>query len=186
MAVEDVAAVYELFDRFGDVHYGERVSLRDHARQCAALAADHGMPSSMVAAALLHDLGHLLEVEASISYEQASEQDYAHEQLAVDALAGLFGPEVLEPIALHVAAKRWRCTVDPAYHDGLSPTSVRSLELQGGPMSEEERLAFEAEPAFEAAVALRELDDAGKVDGLEIPELEAYRSLLEELATSPA
>ena len=92
-----------------------------------------------------------------------------------------FGPEVTEPVRLHVAAKRYLCAVEPAYHDGLSPSSVRSLAVQGGPMSSDEAARFAAEEGCDAAVRVRRWDDEGKVADLEVPPFAAYRDLLESL-----
>ena len=86
------------------------------------------------------------------------------------------------PIALHVRAKRYRCAVDPAYLAGLSDGSTRSLALQGGPADADEVASFESNPGFADAVRLRSWDDGGKIDGLEVADLDHYRPLLEQLA----
>jgi gamma-butyrobetaine dioxygenase len=65
-------------------------------------------------------------------------------------------------IEQHVAAKRYLVAVDPAYHDTLSPVSVRSLRVQGGPMSQEEAAAFKAHRWSADAISLRLWDDAAK------------------------
>ncbi|MHB8470746.1 MAG: metal-dependent phosphohydrolase, partial [Gaiellaceae bacterium] len=83
------------------------------------------------------------------------------------------------PIRLHVAAKRYLCATEPSYLAELSPASVLSLELQGGPYSAAEVAEFETSPYADDAVRLRRWDDAGKVAGLETPELEHYRPVLE-------
>ena len=85
------------------------------------------------------------------------------------------------PIRLHVAAKRYLCAVDAAYGSTLSASSVRSLAVQGGPMSAEEVEAFEDEPHLRAAVQVRRWDDRAKVAGAEVPRMETYRELLESL-----
>lgn len=90
-----------------------------------------------------------------------------------------FGPAVTEPLRLHVTAKRYLCAVDLAYLASLSPASIKSLALQGGPYDADEQAAFEREPFWREAVALRRYDDAGKVAGLETPPLEHYRPYLE-------
>ena len=74
-----------------------------------------------------------------------------------------------EPVRLHVAAKRYLCAAEPDYFAKLSSDSVRSLALQGGPMSETELAAYRANPYAEAATALRRFDEAAKVKGLETP-----------------
>ncbi len=101
--------------------------------------------------------------------------DDRHEEASADVLLPLFGPEVAEPVRLHVASKRYLCTVEPDYYGKLSADSVQSLKLQGGLMSEDEVRAFEALPGHEHGVALRRIDDAAKVPGLDVPPLDSYR-----------
>lgn len=181
MRASSLDEVLQLVDRWAAHNYDEQVSQLDHALQCAALATADGADDALVAAALLHDVGHLLELAARDGLYEPAEADRGHEQLGATYLAGVFGPEVTEPIALHVAAKRYRCAVDPTYAAALSPASAASLELQGGPASDEEVAAFEHRPGFADALRLRGWDDRGKVDGLEVRPLEHYRSALEQL-----
>ena len=175
-----VSDVVELYERFGDDHYDEQLSQLQHALQTAARAEADGASDALIAAALLHDVGHLLHLRDGTSEPDA--HDLRHEAAGARYLASLYGPDVTAPIALHVRAKRYRCAVDPAYLDRLSPGSVASLTKQGGPLEEDDAAAFEAMPGFDDAVRLREWDDLGKVDGLTVPELTRYRSLLDGLA----
>jgi phosphonate degradation associated HDIG domain protein len=176
---DDVLALYE---RWGSNNYDEELSQRDHALQTAALAAQAHAPAPLVIAALLHDVGHLLVLDSDAA-EDGTSLDLTHEALGARYLAGLFPPSVTGPIALHVRAKRYRCAVDPAYRSALSAGSKRSLELQGGPMSEAEVIVFSNHPGFEDAVRLRGWDDKGKVDGLDVAPFEHYRDVLEQVAT---
>jgi gamma-butyrobetaine dioxygenase len=80
-----------------------------------------------------------------------------------------------------VAAKRYLCFADPAYLNALSPSSVLSLRLQGGPMSSEEANAFLAQPFAEDAVALRHWDDEAKIPELPVPNADTYLPLLKTL-----
>lgn len=176
-----VDEVLDLYDRWGRERYDEELSQLDHALQTAALAVADGATDELVAAALLHDVGHLLDLDATGEYA-SHDTDLAHEAVGARYLAARFGPAVTGPVALHVRAKRYRTAVDPAYAASLSAGSTASLVLQGGPMSSDEVVAFEANPGFEGAVALRGWDDGGKVDGLEVPDLDHYRPLLERLA----
>jgi phosphonate degradation associated HDIG domain protein len=183
--------VLDLYRTWGLDHYDEEISQLDHALQTAALARHAGASDELVVASLLHDVGHLLDLERSADGEahprqaprrQPDDADLAHEATGARYLAPLFPPSVTAPIALHVRAKRYRCAVDRAYADGLSAGSTRSLVQQGGPMTPDEAAAFERLPGFGDAVALRGWDDGGKVDGLEVPPLDDYRALLERVA----
>jgi phosphonate degradation associated HDIG domain protein len=175
-----VDEVLGLYRSYANDRYDEDITQLDHALQTAALARSEGADDALVAAALLHDVGHLLDL-AQHGQRSTSTEDLGHEGRGARYLAALFPPSVTGPIALHVRAKRYRCAVDPAYHDGLSAGSTASLVLQGGPMSAEEADAFRANPASVAAVDLRRWDDGGKVDGIEVPVLDDYRPLLESL-----
>lgn len=178
-----VDEVLDLLCTYGHDHYDEDLSQLDHALQTAALAERAGASDELVAAALLHDVGHLLDLRAGRSVEEASR----HESRGARYLAGLFPASVTGPIALHVAAKRYRCAVDPDYLDGLSPASRRSLEAQGGPFDPEDAAGFDRMPGAASALALRSWDDGGKdvglTDGEPEARLEAYRPLLERVAT---
>lgn len=178
----DVDAVLDLYARFGSETYGEDVTQTAHALQCAALAEAECAPDALVAATLLHDIGHLVHLAAGGRDADADGVDDAHESLGARMLAPLFGPEVTGPIALHVTAKRYRCAVDPAYAATLSAASVRSLAVQGGPLAPVEAGRFTDHPAAEAALRVRGWDDTGKVPGLAVPDLEHFRPLLERLA----
>ncbi len=169
-----IEAIFELFERLGARHYGEGVSQIDHALQCAQLAEADGASDSLIAAALLHDLGHLLDAEND-------EVDTRHEVRGAAALRPIFGPEVVQPIALHVAAKRYLCATEAGYAGGLSEASTRTLKLQGGPFSQSQARRFEAVPQFVAAVRLRRYDEGGKLDGAPCRPLRDYSGLLRGL-----
>lgn len=173
--------VLELFDRWGRENYDEDLSQLDHALQTAALARAAGATDAMVAAALLHDVGHLLDLADPIGEAgpgSGEPDDLRHEARGAAWLSGLFGTEVTAPIALHVRAKRYRVAVEPGYAATLSAGSTASLARQGGPLSVVEVQSFEANPRWQDAVALRTWDDQGKVEGLEVDDLESYRRLL--------
>jgi phosphonate degradation associated HDIG domain protein len=179
-----VDEVFELFRSGGAAAYlGEPVTLREHMLQCAAYAEAEGAPPELVAAALLHDVGHLLHQGPEDAAEHGV--DTAHEEVGFRFLTERFPPSIVEPVRLHVAAKRYLCAVDPAYRDLLSPASELSLGLQGGPMSEGEVEEFERLPHFEAACRLRRWDDAGKDPDAAVPPLEHYRATLAAVATEP-
>jgi phosphonate degradation associated HDIG domain protein len=151
-----------------DGRYGlHDVTQREHALQAAWLAERDGHGPALVAAALLHDIGHLVHDLGEAPAEQGI--DDRHEERGHAWLARHFGPEVTEPVRLHVAAKRFLCATEPGYFDTLSPDSVLSLSLQGGPMSPGEAEAFRAGPHAGAAVTLRRYDEQAKVKDLATP-----------------
>ena len=170
-----LADVFALYEQWGSERYDEEVAQLDHALQTAAHANAAGASDELVAAALLHDVGHLLFL--------AGNAVGAHEQVGTAYLDGLFPAAVLTPIALHVPAKRYLCAVEPDYQAGLSTGSSNSLRRQGGPMTPDEVTAFEATTGFTDGVALRRWDDAGKVDGAAVAELASYEPLLRALCS---
>lgn len=175
---ELVDEIFRVFREYGAEQYlGEKVSMTEHMLQSAYAAEQDDAPPHLVAAALLHDYGHFIHEFEPDAAEHGI--DTRHEEVAHAFLAEHFGPEVAEPIRMHVAAKRYLCATDPSYLDELSPASVHSLHLQGGPFASPEVAAFEASPYAGDAVRLRRYDDVGKVEGLETPGLEHYRPVLE-------
>jgi gamma-butyrobetaine dioxygenase len=172
---QTIEEIERLFEARGGESYGEGVTVLAHSLQAAAEARAADSPPPLVAAALLHDVGHLIE-EPDDAYGY-----HRHHEAGAAWLAVRFGPEVTEPIRLHVAAKRYLCAVEPAYADELSPASVHSLARQGGPMSASEIAAFEREPHGAAAVRLRRWDDRAKETGRKVPGFDHYRPLLQAL-----
>jgi phosphonate degradation associated HDIG domain protein len=170
--------VIELFETRGAEQYGgEAVSQLQHALQCAELAERAGASPALISAALLHDIGHLLGEGDDGLAERGV--DAIHETLGADHLMTDFTDTVSEPARLHVAAKRYLCATDKGYWDRLSPASKRSLELQGGPMSNEEAMAFAAVPFAADAVELRRWDDRGKDPDHQTPPLGYFVKYLE-------
>lgn len=158
----NVDEIIELYRRWGDHAYDEEVTQTTHAVQCAHWAMDEDAPSHLVVAALLHDMGHLLEIEARQSADVVATIDLRHQHAGADALAGVFGHDVTNPIRWHVEAKRYLCATDPSYMGGLSVGSLASLALQGGPMTPTECAQFAALNESADAVRLRRWDDRGK------------------------
>lgn len=173
--------IVQLFEARGHTSYhGEAVSQTEHALQAAHLAVREAAPDDLVVAALLHDVGHLVHgLDEGIAERGI---DGRHEDAGAAWLARTFGLEVVEPIRLHVAAKRYLCAVDPGYLGSLSPASQHSLALQGGPFRDAEIAEFESNPHHREALRLRLWDDAAKVQGLVVPGLDHYRSRIEEAA----
>ena len=182
MSAASIDEVLDLLARFGGERYDEEVFQLAHAEQTAALAQQAGAPDALVAAALLHDVGHLLEI-AEREGPRDRTTDQRHEARGAAWLAPLLPASVTAPIALHVRAKRYLCAVDQGYASILSFGSTASLERQGGPMGPDEVAAFETNPGWQDAVALRRWDDQAKVPDLEVPAAATYRPLLESLVT---
>lgn len=160
LTVDEIA---RLLTEKGQRQYGrEAVSQLDHALQCALLAEENKETPETVVAALLHDLGHLLATERDPRPGAPRERDDLHQFIALPFLRGLLPPAVLEPIRLHVDAKRYLCAAEPTYWGTLSPASKHSLELQGGIYSAAEAQRFMEQPFAAEAVRLRRYDDWAK------------------------
>ena len=158
----EIQTILSIFEERGNESYGkEEVTQLQHALQCATLAEQEQADPKLIAAALLHDIGHLMSKE-QLPADIGVNLDDGHEEKAHAWFLELFGPEVADPVRLHVAAKRYLCTVDASYADTLSPTSYKSFVDQGGVMDASEKAAFEAEPFYREAVRLRYWDDLAK------------------------
>jgi phosphonate degradation associated HDIG domain protein len=168
--------VFELFEKRGrEAYFGESVSILQHSLEAAWFATEAGAEPQFVVAALLHDIGHLLHgLPEDIAEHNV---DGRHEVVGEAWLRSRFGPSVSEPVRLHVDAKRYLC-IDPTYLAHLSPSSIQSLTLQGGPFSPDEARDFEQHPQFRQAIALRRWDDAAKVTDLVVPDMTAYEDVL--------
>jgi [1-hydroxy-2-(trimethylamino)ethyl]phosphonate dioxygenase len=174
LSIDEIFALYE---RLGSKLYGgERVSQLEHAIQTAMLAERAGVGADLIVACLLHDYGHLVHNsdESSVAAD-----DNFHEVVGADQLSSVFGEAVTMPIRLHVEAKRYLCGADRRYLESLSPASIRSLELQGGALDPGACSAFLQRRFAADAVKLRRFDDAAKVAGLSIPDLEYFRPHIE-------
>ena len=173
----DMQRILDLMAAKGEQSYfGEQVSILEHSLQCAYFAEQTGAGPTVLTAALLHDIGHLVHDLPEDIAEHG--QDGLHEQVAAEYLSQWFGEAVIAPIRLHVAAKRYLCTADAGYLSQLSQASVESLNLQGGPMNKEEMSAFEALPYADQAIQLRRWDDEGKIPQLSVPGLDHYLEIL--------
>ena len=172
--VEDLVRL--LNEKGGSAYFGEPVSVLEHSLQAAHSAELTGATPATISAALLHDLGHMLHgLDEDIAHHG---HDGMHEELAAVYLVRWFGEEVTVPIRLHVPAKRFLCWKDPEYLGQLSPASLQSLALQGGPMNDEQAAAFMRNPFANAAIALRHWDDEAKVPGLRVPDVAHYLPIL--------
>ncbi len=161
----------------GAAYYEEQETQLQHALQTAELARqEHAMEQDIVAA-LLHDIGHLL-VHEHQDTDDFLGRDLQHEEVGAQWLASFFPREVIEPIRLHVLAKRWLCTIDKTYWHSLSEASKHSFLVQGGKMGLEEMIAFRMHDNWRQAVALRKRDDLAKQPGRHVPGLDSFRTVL--------
>lgn len=169
----------DMFNTRGqDEYLGEAISQADHMLQCAVVADQFDAKESVVLASLLHDVGHFMH---DYDFDCADHGiDSEHENVANDFLKKFYPPEVTEPVRMHVDAKRYLCTVEDDYFDKLSEASVHSLKLQGGRMSDDEVKKFQESPHLQDALDLRRYEEAGKVEGVATPKIEAYRDLMEK------
>jgi gamma-butyrobetaine dioxygenase len=175
-----VAEVMALFEGAASAQYGnERVTQRAHALQSAQRAEQDGAAPALIAAALLHDIGHLLA--AAKHPDMGQQTDDLHEKVGAGWLARRFVAAVAEPVRLHVDAKRYLCQAEPAYAAILSPASVRSLALQGGTFSAAEAAVYHALPHAADAVRLRRWDDQAKIPDAPTRSVADYAPLLRGL-----
>lgn len=177
---EPLDEVVRMFTTDGARDYlGEPVTQAEHMLQAAWLAEQRDAPDALVAAALLHDVGHY---QGTITGDDLmAGTDNRHSETGAEWLALWYGPEVTEPVRFHVEAKRYLCSVDASYHDRLSPASRFTLGIQGGPLDEASIERFRALPCASEAVFVRGCDDDAKVPGALVPGLEHFLPLLKRL-----
>jgi phosphonate degradation associated HDIG domain protein len=175
-----IGLIADIFEcRGAEAYAGEALTVAEHMLQAAALAQAEAAPDTLVAAALLHDIGHFASEFGEYSPEDT--EDKHHDDSGANLLAGHFPPAVTECVRLHVAAKRYLCATEGAYYDMLSAASKHSLHLQGGPMSAAEIDAFRRLALHQDAVRLRRWDDSAKVAGLRTATFESFKPLLQRL-----
>lgn len=175
-----VEFIADIFERRGAESYlGESVTMSEHMLQGAVLAEKEGAADELVAAALLHDIGHYTSEFGAMSL--GDERDNFHEEAGAHVLEPFFPPVITECVRLHVPAKRYLCATNQSYFNRLSDASKHTLMLQGGPMSPEEVEAFEANPYCREAVLVRIWDDEGKKPGMKTPPFRHYVPLLERV-----
>ncbi len=169
-----------IFDRRGGEEYlGEPVTMGEHMLQGATIAQQNGQSDEIIVGALLHDIGHFTSEFGT--YHPDDTEDRHHEDAGAEVLERFFPSVITDCCRYHVAAKRYLCATKPAYFNRLSPASVHTLELQGGPMSDEEVAVFQANPNLEQIIAVRYLDEAGKRAGMQTPDFWHFAPLVQRM-----
>ncbi|MCE8547670.1 HD domain-containing protein [Ruegeria pomeroyi] len=175
-----VAFLGDIFARRGGEEYlGEPVTMAQHMLQGATIAEQNGLPEEIIVGALLHDIGHFTSEFGT--YHPDDTEDRHHEDAGEAVLAPFFPPVITDCVKYHVAAKRYLCATKPAYFARLSPASVHTLGLQGGPMSAEEVAEFERNPNIEAIIQVRYLDEAGKRADMETPGFDHFAPMVQRM-----
>jgi len=172
-----LAHIFE--ERGAEEYLGEPVSMAEHMLQGAVLAEREKAGDELIAAALLHDIGHF--TSSFGTYSPDDTEDHHHDDEGASLLQPFFPPVVVECVRLHVAAKRYLCATDPAYFGKLSSASVHTLALQGGAMNAEEVAAFRRNRFHEEAVRVRLWDEEAKRPGVGTPPFSHYAPLLQRV-----
>jgi len=167
-----IAEILHAFATCGHLDYGENISMQEHMLQTACLAEKDGADDKVVVAALLHDYGHLICNMPNNTFSEG--KDNFHEEVGADAIREWFDDDIVNAVALHVAAKRYLCAANPGYIDKLSEASKVTLDVQGGPMNEPEMHEFRRQPGYKMAIRVRVYDDLGKLPDMARPELDYY------------
>lgn len=175
-----VAFLEDIFERRGGEEYlGEPVTMAEHMLQGATIAEQNNQPEIIIVSALLHDVGHFTSEFGMFSMDDT--EDRYHEDAGADVLQDYFPTLVTDCVRYHVAAKRYLCATRPAYFDRLSEASVHSLNLQGGPMNDDEVTEFEKNPNLEEIIAVRYLDEAGKHADMKTPPFSHFAPMVQKI-----
>ena len=175
-----VAFLQDIFERRGGEEYlGEPVTMAEHMLQGATIAEKNGKSEIIIVSALLHDVGHFTSEFGMFSMEDT--KDRFHEDAGAEILQDFFPTLVTDCVRYHVAAKRYLCATRPSYFDRLSEASVHSLNLQGGPMNDDEVKKFEKNPNLKDIIAVRFLDEAGKHADMETPPFAHFAPMVQRI-----
>jgi len=170
-----VDEIINKYQNNNSLYIGEKVTMTEHMIQTAMLAEENQSPTSLICACLLHDYGHFIIEDPNQLVSKSL--DGRHEDIGFKFLKNYFKPEVVEPIKLHVQAKRYLCR-EKSYWNTLSEASKISLKLQGGVMNDNEAKKFITFEFHDKAILLRKYDDEGKVPNAKMKKIEQYRNLI--------
>ncbi|WP_020594275.1 (R)-1-hydroxy-2-trimethylaminoethylphosphonate oxygenase [Kiloniella laminariae] len=170
----------DIFHRRGaDSYLGEQVTMSEHMLQGAQLAEQAGAGDILIAAALLHDIGHYTNEFPDDALAKGINNH--HDEAGAAVLQAFFPPVITECVRQHVAAKRYLCATDDSYFGKLSDASIHTLNLQGGPMNAEEITEMQKNPHLKEIVQVRYWDDAGKDPKVTTPPFEYYAPILQRV-----
>jgi phosphonate degradation associated HDIG domain protein len=179
-ALQPLTEIETFFKTDGHLVYGEAITQLEHALQCAHLAEQAGASDALIVAALFHDVGHMLHRDAAAALAKGN--DDKHEILGAKFLSRWFAPDVTQPVAFHVSAKRYLCAREAQYENSLSVISQHTLRLQGGVMTAEQADEFAATAYAMDGVSLRRWDDLAKVKNLSTPPWEHFMQIARRCA----
>lgn len=168
--------------RGGEEYLGEPVTMAEHMLQGATIAEANNKSDEVIAGVLLHDIGHFIGEFGTFTMDDT--QDRHHEASGAEILAPFFPAVITECVRHHVAAKRYLCATRPTYFGKLSPASVHSLNLQGGPMNDEEVAEFANNPYLDEIIQVRYLDEAGKEADMQTRDYDHFMPMLQRLVDS--
>jgi phosphonate degradation associated HDIG domain protein len=181
--IDEIFGMYKSYG--GEAYAGEKVTQLEHMVQAAELAEEEGYEEDVVLAAFLHDIGHITESAAPEEERMGKFGIRDHEVIGASFLQEKgFSKKVVRLVVSHVEAKRYLTVRDPSYYARLSDASKRTLEYQGGPMTEAEATAFEQYPLFALIIKMRTWDEEAKIEHKPLPDLEKYRQMMLRHLTS--
>ncbi|HEY4966290.1 MAG TPA: HDIG domain-containing metalloprotein [Puia sp.] len=171
--------IIHLYTIHGHEEYsGEKVSQLEHMVQAAQLARSQGFDDEVVLAAFLHDIGHIAE-KLSESNAMGAYGIKDHETLGAEFLSERgFSDRLIRLVASHVVAKRYLTRREDGYYDKLSEASKKTLEYQGGPLTDAEADTMEKDPLFKEIIQMRRWDEEAKLEHQPIPSLEIFKKLI--------
>lgn len=163
------------FSHNKSLYIGEDLTISEHMIQTAMLAEKNKCSNNLICSSLLHDYGHFVIQDPNQLVN--NKIDGKHEIIGANYLKNFFHNKIIEPILLHVDAKKY-LSRNKKYFNNLSKASKISLKLQGGIMSDLDAKKFEQNKNFKNAIKLRRFDEDAKQKNIKIKKIEDYKELL--------